>query len=186
VLAGFILVGQRSTGVRPGSRDIDIRKPRVAPVLQDIRFALRSFNRHRGYAATAMLTVALGIGANTAVFSLADSVLFRPLPFAAAERLLVLRIGDVKTKQTYGFVPQSAVESVRASRFVDGIGAAEPRQREQIGNAPGPMCPAWRRFLGSHTARFRSSGERSRSFGIASSSGFAGSRQSIARGSANS
>jgi len=103
VLAGFILVRQRSMGVRPGSRDIDRRKPRVAPVLQDIRLALRSFNKHRGYAATAMLTVALGIGANTAVFSLADSVLFRPLPFAAAERLLVLRIGEVKRREIKRF-----------------------------------------------------------------------------------
>jgi hypothetical protein len=48
-------------------------------MLQDLRFALRLFNRHRGYAATGILTVALGVGANTAVFSVADSVLFRPL-----------------------------------------------------------------------------------------------------------
>ena len=60
-------------------------------MLQDFRFALRLLNRHRGYALVAALTVALGVGANTAVFSVADSVLFRPLPFPDADRLFVLR-----------------------------------------------------------------------------------------------
>src|SRR3954471_14582480 len=97
-------------------------------MLQDFRFALRLLNRHRGYAVVAILTVALGIGANTAVFSVADSVLFRPLPFADADRLFVLRIGDVKTKQTYGFVPVSAVQAARASGLFHGIGGGDPRR----------------------------------------------------------
>jgi predicted permease len=96
-------------------------------VLQDVRFALRLFNAHRGYALTAILTIALGIGANTAIFSIADSVLFRPLPFADADRLFAVRIGDVKTKQTYGFLPWSAIEALRASAFADSIGGAESR-----------------------------------------------------------
>lgn len=96
-------------------------------MLQDLTFALRLMRRNRGYAATAILTVALGVGANTAIFSIADSVLFRPLPFADADRLFVLRIGDVKTKQTYGFVPVSAVEAARTSGLFDGMGGAAPR-----------------------------------------------------------
>jgi putative ABC transport system permease protein len=96
-------------------------------MLQDIRFALRLLARNRGYAGTAILTVALGVGANTAIFSIADSVLFRPLPFADADRLFVLRISDVKTKQTFGFLPASAVDAARASGLFDGIGGAEPR-----------------------------------------------------------
>ena len=96
-------------------------------MLNELKFALRLFNRNRGYAAMAILTVALGVGANTAVFSIADSVLFRPLPFADADRLFVLRIGDVKTKQTYAFVPVSAVQAARASGLFDGMGGAEPR-----------------------------------------------------------
>jgi len=55
---------------------------------QDLRYAARTVLRERGFAFTAVLVVALGIGANTAVFSLTDYVLIRPLPFADADRVV--------------------------------------------------------------------------------------------------
>lgn len=60
---------------------------------QDLRFALRSLARHPGFAATAILTLALGIGATTTIFTVVRSVLFRPLPFPDAERLVQLYEG---------------------------------------------------------------------------------------------
>jgi predicted permease len=57
---------------------------------QDLRYTARTLGRARGFAATAILIVALGIGANTAAFSLTDFVLFRPLPFPDADRLVTL------------------------------------------------------------------------------------------------
>jgi len=57
---------------------------------QDVAFAVRSLRRTPGFAVTAVLVVALGVGANTAVFSLADFVLLRPLPFADPGRLVKL------------------------------------------------------------------------------------------------
>ena len=93
-------------------------------MLQDLRFALRLFNRHRGYAATAILTIALGVGVNTAVFSVADSVLFRPLSFADAGRLFVLRIGNPKTGEVYGTLPGEAVDAARGTGLFDGVAAA--------------------------------------------------------------
>ena len=57
---------------------------------QDLRYTARTLNRSRGFAATAILIVALGVGANTAAFSLTDFVLFRPLPFPDADRLVTL------------------------------------------------------------------------------------------------
>src|SRR5690348_16835723 len=96
-------------------------------MLQDLRFALRLFNQHRGYAATAILTVALGVGANAAVFSIADSVLFRPLPFPSADRLFVLRIGDPKTGEVYGTLPGSAVDAAVGTGLFDRVGAIEGR-----------------------------------------------------------
>jgi predicted permease len=57
-------------------------------LVYDLRFAIRSLLRTPGFALTALLVAALGIGANTVAFSLADFVLFRPLPFARADRLV--------------------------------------------------------------------------------------------------
>jgi len=54
----------------------------------DVRFALRGLARNRAFTAATVLTLALGIGANTAVFTLVDSVLVRPLPFRDSERLV--------------------------------------------------------------------------------------------------
>jgi putative ABC transport system permease protein len=58
---------------------------------QDLRFALRSLRRNPGYALAILSTLALGIGANTAVFSLVNGVLIRPLPYADGGRLIHLR-----------------------------------------------------------------------------------------------
>ena len=98
-------------------------------MLQDLRFALRLLNRHRGYALLAILTVALGVGANTAVFSIADSVLFRPLPFNDADRLFVLRLGNPRTGEVYGTLPGAAVDAARGTGLFDGIGAAPAMAR---------------------------------------------------------
>jgi putative ABC transport system permease protein len=59
-------------------------------MLNDLRYAIRSLLRAPGFAVAAVLTLALGIGANTAIFSVADAVLLRPLPYPDSARLIVV------------------------------------------------------------------------------------------------
>jgi putative ABC transport system permease protein len=62
-------------------------------ILQDVRYALRALRSSPGFAAVAILSLALGIGANTAIFSLIDSVLLKTLPVAHPEQLLQVTMG---------------------------------------------------------------------------------------------
>jgi predicted permease len=66
--------------------------PRMESVWADVRLALRRLGNAPGFAATALLTLAIGIGANTAVFSVVNTVLVKPLAYPKAEQLVALRL----------------------------------------------------------------------------------------------
>ena len=58
--------------------------------LHDIHYGFRMLLKHKGFTAVAVIALGLGIGANTAIFSLVNGVLLRPLPFPDAERIIYL------------------------------------------------------------------------------------------------
>src|SRR5258708_12998060 len=57
---------------------------------RDLRYALRAFALHPGFTVAAVLSLAIGIGANTAIFSVASALLLHPLPYRDANRLVIL------------------------------------------------------------------------------------------------
>jgi putative ABC transport system permease protein len=75
-------------GTREETRSADVMV-RLETVVQDLVFASRGLRHHPTFALVATLTLALGIGANTAIFTVVYSVLFRPLPFPEPDRLFV-------------------------------------------------------------------------------------------------
>ena len=60
-------------------------------MLNDLRYAIRSLRHNPGFAFTAIVSIALGIGANATIFSLTDGLVFRPLPVPKASQVITLR-----------------------------------------------------------------------------------------------
>jgi predicted permease len=75
--------------------------PMLETLLQDIRYALRGFQRNPIFSLTAIATLALGIGATTAVFSVVDRILFRSLPYAHDDRLVSFGLSQSLERQEF-------------------------------------------------------------------------------------
>ena len=112
--------------------------PLVDALVQDLRFGARMLGKNRGFAAVAVLTLALGMGATTTIFSVVNSILLRPLPYQNHDRLLRVEethpgaIGSGVTFATYLDLEREArtVENVSAFRewVFNVTGGAEPQQ----------------------------------------------------------
>ena len=65
-------------------------------LLQDLKYAARALGKSRAFSAVAILTLALGIGANSAIFSVVDAALLRPLPFRDADQLALVWMDNTR------------------------------------------------------------------------------------------
>jgi putative ABC transport system permease protein len=99
----------------------------IDAIVRDIRYTLRLFKRSPGFTAIAIATLALGIGVNAAMFSAVDAVLIRPLPYADADRLVMVwddssRTGSAKFYST----PPEWSEWRRHNTVFSDIAASQP------------------------------------------------------------
>ncbi len=138
--------------------------PTVETFAQDVRHALRLMRRDPAFTFTALATLALGIGLNTAVFSVAYGVLWRPLPYANPDRLVILSSAQqtetgVKTFSTWAPVSYealrprvTALDDLAAYAPIDAplTGRGEPRTLPAL-----DVSPNFFATLGVHPARGR-------------------------------
>src|ERR1700730_10437444 len=139
----------------------------VETFAQDVRHTLRLMRREPAFTFTALATLALGIGLNTAIFSVAYGVLWRPLPYPNPDRLVIVPLAQ-RTEtgvRTFGTGPPASYEAMRtrvtplddlaaySSIDVQLTGVAEPRQLPALDVSPNFLAtlgvtPAWgRAFL---------------------------------------
>ena len=101
------------------TRDVDTFRW-LSDLWQDVRYTARTLGKNPGFAVVAVVTLALGIGANTAIFSVISGVLLKPLPYANGDRLVLVRQSaplagradaGVSIKELYDYREQSSVFS---------------------------------------------------------------------------
>ncbi|MGH9142540.1 MAG: ABC transporter permease, partial [Vicinamibacterales bacterium] len=122
-----------ATGHPPLAKRHDERRSNpVSALSQDIRYAVRMLRRQPGFAIVAVLTLALGIGANTAVFTVVNGVLLRPLPYREPGRLVQLFHGrNGRLSMTYS--PPNFLDVTAQSGVFSGATAMTPSSANLTG-----------------------------------------------------
>ena len=123
-----------ATAIREQLRDM-WGFPSAEAIWRDIRYGARVLSRAPTFTIVAILTIALGVGANTAVFSVADAVLLRPLPFTHADRLV--RVYSIVGGSPIGPSVADAHDFAAESRTLQSLVVYDVWRKNVSGNAPG-------------------------------------------------
>ena len=97
-------------------------------LFKDLRYGVRSLLKHPGFTATAVVTLALGIGLNTAIFSVVNAVLLKPVPYLNQPRLVVIESGNKQAdaREFYGASPADFWDWQAQSKTFEQIAAYSP------------------------------------------------------------
>ena len=111
--------------------------PLLEDFVADVRYGLRTLRKSPGFTAVAVLTLALGIGANSAIFSLVNSVLLRPLPYREAARLVWVS-NDMPQQHASLAMESDYFGWRRANHVFEDVAAYEPARRLRLPAGAGP------------------------------------------------
>ncbi|KAA6457860.1 ABC transporter permease [Acidobacteria bacterium AB60] len=105
-------------------------------MIADLKFAVRQLRTAPGFTVTAVLTLALGIGANTAIFTLIDSIMLRPLPFPQQERLVRINYGGGQSDAENSFFPKGWLRALgQSSQTLSSVSGFGPNAEANVGDA---------------------------------------------------
>ena len=140
-----------------------VRTLRIESLWFDVRDAFRGLLRERGFTAVALTTLTLVVGANAAILSIADAVLFRPMPYADPGRVKILQILDRKSGKRYTMTPYAFLDAIdRLDGVVSRSGVVEsgPQTSANTPDGPAPVetaavSPGYFETLGIRPVRGR-------------------------------
>src|SRR5919109_296038 len=93
----------------------------MGSLIADLRYAGRELRRRPGFALTAVLSLALGIGATSAVFSVIYGVLLNPFPYVGSERMMQISLVDTAGRIRYTGASAAQLERLRQARTVESV-----------------------------------------------------------------
>jgi putative ABC transport system permease protein len=139
ILARELRRVERQIGSEPVILGTRRRSNMIGDLWQDVRYSVRMLMKNPGFTAVAMLTLALGIGANTAIFSVVNSVLLRPLPFREPGRLVMVWHNNTKEGKLDDPVAHPTFLDLRAqSKRLEDAAGLTPLWRFAVPTPEGP------------------------------------------------